>query len=222
MSHEHRVPHAPISRVGPVEGTFPSADAWDSVPALSLSRAQDGADPLYPTRVRVLDDGSRLFVRFDCADSDVWATHTKRDAPLWEEEVVEVFLAAGRGVPTRYFEIEVNPLGALFDAIVLSPDGRRSTMSVDPSWDPPGIAVRVSRVAPDGWSAEVALPWGDCFPGATPAVLRANFFRVERPRNGAAEFSSWSPTWADPADFHRPEYFGILERRLADGLPEDS
>src|SRR5262245_5031254 len=216
------MPQAPILRVARCEDRFPRSAAWEAVPELNLRRAQDGGDPLYPTRVRLPEDGARLFVRFDCADPDVWATHTEHDAPLWEEEVVEIFLAGGGEVPTAYFEIEVNPLGALFDAKVLNPDGRRATMRVDLGWNPPGLRARVIRDAPTGWTAEIALPWAECFPDGTPSLLRANFFRIERPRAGPPEHSCWSPTLADPPDFHRPECFGILARNLADAAPEDS
>jgi len=215
--HELELPRARIPHLA--SGKAP---AWESVPELTLRRAQDGGVPLYATRVRLLDDGTRLLVRFDCADPDIWATHGERDAPLWEEEVVEVFLAGGADVPTRYFEIEVNPLGVLFDALVLNPDGRRATMRVDTSWNPPGLLARVVRDAPAGWSAEIVLPWADCFPDGTPSLLRANFFRIERPRGRPDEFSCWSPTLADPPDFHRPECFGILTRGAADAATEDS
>jgi hypothetical protein len=40
---------------------------------------------------------------------------------------------------------------------------------------------------------------------------RANFYRIERPHDAEPEFSCWSPTMSDPADFHKPAYFGVLE-----------
>ncbi|HEX4824832.1 MAG TPA: carbohydrate-binding family 9-like protein [Candidatus Polarisedimenticolaceae bacterium] len=216
------LPRLAIPRLPRVEGGFPDPGAWERAASLELRRAQDGGAALDPTRVRVLDDGRRLFVRFDCVDTDVWATHTERDAPLWEEEVVEIFLAGGGSVPVRYFELEVNPLGTLFDAVVDNPDGRRATMRVDTTWNAPGLIARIARDVPGAWSAEIALPWAACFEAPPPSILRANFFRVERPRGRPAEFTCWSPTLADPPDFHRPEYFGILVREPADGEPEDS
>ena len=57
---------------------------------------------------------------------------------------------------TTYYEIEVNPLGALFDARVESPGLSRASMRVDPAWDCPGLEARVDaarsplvRDAPD-------------------------------------------------------------------------
>jgi hypothetical protein len=45
--------------------------------------------------------------------------------------------------------------------------------------------------------------------GPLPRRWRANFFRIDR--GSPNEFSAWSPTWTDPADFHAAARFGILE-----------
>ena len=37
---------------------------------------------------------------------------------------------------------------------------------------------------------------------------RANFYRIDR--GDPDEYSAWSPTGADPPDFHRPDRFGLL------------
>ena len=228
---------------------------------LTLRRAEGpstGRSELrWPTTVRLSWDSRALRIHFECADDRAWATHTERDAPLWQEEVVEVFLAPGSADPTVYYELEVNPLGALFDARVHSPELERSTMKVDLAWDWPGIGWRVesqlreseSRASED-WSTELELPWsGLDLPSTLPRLWRANFYRVERPdgpersRGGGStndeypddeypndeypndeypndEYSAWSPTMADPPDFHRPRYFGLLV--LDDASPLDS
>ena len=194
---------------GPSRGALDGA-AWSQVPALALLRAQDGAAPSQATRVRVAHDATALLVRFDCDDRDIWATYTRRDDPLWEEEVVEVFIAPGEDDPAEYLEIEVNPLGAVFDARVANPDGRRESMRVDASWNALGLVAVVSRPSPATWSAQIEIPWSELCGGTPPRVWRANFLRIERPRDGGNEFSSWSPTFADPPDFHKPARFGRL------------
>ena len=145
-------------------------------------------------------------MRFDGRDDAVVATHTRRDAPLWEEDVFEIFLSP-EDPPRHYFEFEVNPLGTLFDARVASPDLSRETMRVETAWDCAGFEARVSR-GPRRWSASLRIPLQELCAGPVPARWRANFYRIDR--GGADEFSAWSPTFADPADFHVPERFGIL------------
>lgn len=193
------------------------AAAWARVPAVALRRAQDGSEPQQATSVRIAYDPHALLLRFDCDDRDIWATHSRRDAPLWEEEVVELFVAPGEGDPADYVEIEVNPLGAIFDARVTNPHGRRDSMRVDATWNAVGLVVAVSRPSPGRWAAQLEVPWSDLCAEAPPRVWRANFFRIERPRDGEHEFSCWSPTLVDPPDFHKPRCFGRL---VLDGLDD--
>jgi hypothetical protein len=136
---------------------------------------------------------------------------SERDAPLWKEEVVEVFLAAGESDPRLYFEFEVSPLCALFDARVTNPHGTRREMSVDIPWNCEGLLCSVGKLdRREDWRARIAIPWQGLDLERAPRALRANFFRVERPRGGIEEYSGWSPTETDPPDFHRPEKFGLL------------
>lgn len=199
---------------------------WDRVePCCDLVLSGDGGTPRRGTRVRIVHDDDRLHVRFDCDDPDPWSTFARRDEPLWKNEAVEVFLAPGAAAPTRYLEFQVSPKGVLYDARVHNPDGRRETLEVDPSWDCPGVhreAGERSRRGVPGWWAVLAVPLEAVAEAVgaedVPRVWRANFYRVERPRDGGVdEFSAWSPTCADPPDFHVPGRFGVLRlNRSAD------
>ncbi len=165
--------------------------------------------------MRVCQDEEALHVRFDCEDRDAWGTFRKRDEPLWQEEVVEVFLAPGEDDPVRYAEFEVSPLGVVFDAWVHNPTSIRKDMTADVAWDCPGLRWAAGRGDHlEDWWAELAIPWQGV---ATerPRLWRANFYRIDRPRDGGyivdTEFSAWSPTLARPADFHKPGRFGVLQ-----------
>jgi hypothetical protein len=182
--------------------------------ALELVRAVDGRRPRHATAVELGASPEGLVVRFDAETPDPWATIRDRDGRLWEEEVVELFVAAGGATPRRYFEIEVNPLGAIFDAIVDSPAGDRRGMKVDASWTCADLRTEV-EIDRDGrrWRTLLELPWRALVAGGEPPrSLRLNLFRIERPRDGAPpEFSAWSPTFVEPADFHRPARFGVVK-----------
>lgn len=199
-----------------------SRDAWAGVPKLELTRSTDGRPLRQRTTVSAAWLGDVLLVRFECDDIDAWGTHTERDAPLWKEEAVEVFLAPGGDPPTRYVEIEVSPRGALFDAWIDNPDGERTTLRADPSWDCPGlrwaVGARDGAAEADDWWAEIAIPLRSVLPEPTPlpTTWRANFYRIERPRIEGApeEYAAWSPTRRDPPDFHVPTRFGRLLRSV--------
>jgi Carbohydrate-binding family 9 len=198
-----------------------------SLPPQVLRDATTGGPPRLRTAVRAGVRDGTLIVRFDARDDGIVATLSHRDDALWTEDVCEVFLTP-LDPPVVYFEFEINPLGALFDARVESPDLVRATMKVDVSWNLPGLSG-VSRVRPGRWSAVIKIPLaplvGDSN-GLTPALSRrdteqttprpwrANFYRVDR--GAKDEFSAWAPTGRDPADFHEPRKFGRL--RLPEAL----
>jgi hypothetical protein len=214
-----RVPRLPAA--GQPAAEIPLAEIpWSALPPLPPFRLSDGsAAALQQTAVRLAWDDAALYVRFDCEDRDAWGTLTRRDDPIYQEEAVEVFLAAGEAAPAGYYELEVSPLGTLFDAWIDNPDSRRDTMRIGTEWDCAGVRWQAgpTGVRQDWWAA-LALPWSSLAPpGPPPEVWRANFYRIERPRDGAPELSAWSPTLAVPPEFHRPARFGVL--RLAAGPP---
>jgi len=198
----------------PDELTRWPAEMWAELPALLPFRLADGSGPaLHQTVARVCCDPAALSVRFECQDHDIWATYAHRDDPIYNEEVVEVFIASGADDPTRYYEFEVSPAGVLFDARVYNPTSTRADLVVDETWNCPGIRWSGERNDPaERWWAALAIPWAAIAPdGNPPHLCRANFYRIERPRGGAPEFSCWSPTLTNPADFHKPARFGCLE-----------
>lgn len=188
-----------------------------AIPAIStrltLRDASTGSDPLVATSVALYHDDTSLHIVFIAEDDEVRATLTEHDADLYTEDVVEIFLAP-RDL-TTYFEIEVNPLGTTFDARVDSPAGDRRSMKADRGWECEGLRVAVDREPgadhKSVWRCAVAIPFaslGEFTPESTK-MWRANFFRIDRSTRGD-EYSAWSPTFRNPADFHVPSAFGFL------------
>lgn len=154
-------------------------------------------------------DGEILTIVFRGDDDDVVATYMGHDEPLWQEDVVEVFLAP-KGL-TPYFEIEVNPLGTTFDARIDSPDGIRATMTTDLAWTCNGLFAALRRDDRREFRIVIRLAF-ESF-GASPKSgdeWRANFFRIDRSLTHGDEFSAWQPTLKSPADFHVAAAFGAL------------
>jgi Carbohydrate-binding family 9 len=172
----------------------------------ALSDAVTGDPPELSTSVRVGLRAGDLLVRFDGRDAGTVATMTRRDEPLWKEDVFEVFLSP-LPEPTVYYEFEVNPLGTLFDARVTSPEGRRDTMSADVVWNCQGFGARV-KVRPGRWSALLTIPLRPMDPEGNARLWRANFYRIDRGERD--EYSAWHPTLQSPPDFHVPARFGWL------------
>lgn len=212
--HKTVLPRWRVARAGKAQFELDDDEVWSPLRAIPPLWRVDGSGPAEQTTVvRVCQADAALYVRFDCDDRDIWGTYTRRDEPIYDEEVVEVFLVAGSEEPVHYFEFEVSPNGVLFDAVIDNPTSTRADLRWDESWNCPGIRWTAGRDdAASKWWGALAIPWaGVTADGRVPSVCRANFYRIERPRGGEAEYSAWSPTMTDPADFHKPAYFGILE-----------
>ena len=191
-------------------------DVWGRADSISW-----GVSP-FVTRFRALWSDAALYLRFDVADRAPWYTMTARDARLWEEEVVEIFLdPAGRGV--NYAELEINPANVVCDLIVRRP---WPDLDSDPSWHISGLATRVlpwreRDSGPEGWTATARLPWNGLLPATDGVrvppqpsdVWRFNVFRIKRPEGPSRPrenvvLSAWSPTGGP--SFHVPAVFGEL------------
>ena len=188
---------------------FSIDDPWElpaGVTPVPLRRATDGASPRLATSVAVWWDERYLSTLFAGDDDAVIASYFGHDEPLWQEDVVEIFVAPGAA--TRYFEIEVNPLGTVFDAVIDSPDGIRTTMVTDLGWTSEGLFAATRRT-PNHFTTIIRLPFESL--GATPAPgdpWRGNFFRIDRHPARGDEFTAWQPTMRLPADFHVVAAFG--------------
>src|SRR5437016_2860413 len=186
-------------------GEFSIEEPWAVPPQcrpVPLRRATDGQAPRLATDIVTYYDTEYLTLLFRAEDEEVVATLYDHDAPLWQEDVVEAFLAAN---DTTYYELEVNPLGTTFDARIESPDGVRATMHTDLSWTCEGLFAAIRR-QPRLVEYVVRVPFAAI--GGRPA--RANFFRVDRSRAHGDEYSAWNPTMKEPADFHVMAAFGTL------------
>lgn len=195
---------------------FSIEDPWgipsDCTP-VSLRRATDGSGPRLATSVVAYHDGDFLTIVFKGDDDDVVATYLGHDEPVWQEDVVEVFLAPNGLTP--YFEIEINPLGTIFDARIDSPDGIRTTMTTDLAWTCNGLFAALRRDDGREFHVVIRLAFGSL--GTRPESgdeWRANFFRIDRGADRSVEnrddFSAWQPTLKSPADFHVAAAFGAL------------
>jgi len=173
----------------------------------------DNSPCLFKTEAKILYDNHFLYFAFHIFDDNIWSTKTERDDHLWEEEVIEIFIRADPK-ELSYIEIEVNPLGAVFDAYMLD---SIKYLPFD-SWNKKDLkwAVQVQgtidgKPGDDSWTCEIAFPvfnavTAPALPPAAGNIWYINLYRAELKPNCA--LISWSPTYRN--DFHMPSYFGKL------------
>jgi hypothetical protein len=178
---------------------------WGRVSPLSLALNNGSGAPEQGTEVRIGYDAHSFRVLFACEDPMPWATFTVRGEPLYKEEVVEVFLDV-EGDGLAYYELELNPNNAVLDVFVRRV---RSGFRKDFRWRCEGLRTAV-RVTEGGWIGEFAIPFESicASPPREGTRWRANFTRIDRPKDRPRELSSWSPTGMD--QFHIPDRFGTV------------
>ncbi len=189
---------------------------WRMAAPLELKDIKGRSAP--KTFARLLWDDRYLYIAFECEDEDIWATKTKRDDFLWEEEVVEVFIDPD-GDGLNYYEFQVNPLGTQIDLLI--PDAVEGVKhgKKNAEWNCQGwlSAVKVRGTVnkrddtDEGWTIETAIPLSELTRPASLAPRpgagwRLNLYRIDRPKGKENDplLLSWSKclVW-----FHEPERF---------------
>ncbi|HEY1129470.1 MAG TPA: alpha-galactosidase [Roseateles sp.] len=197
----------PVAFAGRVSGVgadgFPRISQWADAPAAFFRHDWQGRTLAGPqsTRVQLLRGAGQLYLRFICkfdtlstferagSSTDIW--------PLWERDVVEVFLQApDRAGLKSYREVEVSPNGLLLE-IAVEASGKKRI-----------VGESRAKVQIDAqhkvWTAELAVPMRGAEDG-----WRLNLFRVEGQGKDRV-YSAWSPTRTAFPDFHVPAAFGRL------------
>ncbi|MCO5296046.1 MAG: carbohydrate-binding family 9-like protein [Fimbriimonadaceae bacterium] len=188
--------------------------------------------PRHRTRAKMLWDERFFYIGAELEEPHVWGTLTEHDSVIFQDNDFEVFLDPD-GDNHRYYEIEINALGTVWDLLLARPY-RNGGPAIN-AWEIPGLqsAVDVDGTLNDpsdedrGWSVELALPWkvlGECAGRPSPPKdgdrWRINFSRVEWRHTvvdgrygkvlGLKEDNwVWSPQWA--VDMHRPEHWGYVQ-----------
>ncbi len=210
------LPEYRVERARPpptIDGVLDDA-GWAAAAPVTLVNSLDGSPGRVRTTARLLWDDRYLYVSFDCEDPDVWGTFTKRDDPLYTQEVVEIFIDAD-GDGRTYNEIEVSAANVLFDAYF--PERRQG---MDLSWDSQALtAVTVQGTLNDasdvdqGWRVEMRIPIERL--AAVPHVpprpgdrWRFNLYRLEHHGRKEVEGQAFSPPRV--GDFHALDRFGWL------------
>jgi hypothetical protein len=204
----HRAAKAPV-----IDGELDDA-AWKAATPVVLRGSFDGREPSQRTEARLTYDDANLYVAFDVEDPDVWGTLHERDASIYEQEVVEIFLDANADGRT-YNELEVSPHNVIFDAYF---PARRQGM--DLSWDSgmkTAVKVRGTLDNPEdrdeGWRVELKIPMARLaeVPNLPPKKgerWRFNLYRLEHVGRRQVEGQAFSPLFI--GDFHALPRFGWL------------
>ena len=187
---------------------------WQSaalIDAFVQQEPNEGAAATERTEVRVLYNGTSLFVGVHAFDSEpdrIVASEMRRDAErILDEDNFQVILDTFRDSRSAYM-FAVSPLGAQLDQQVFDEGGRdrrAGASAINRNWD--GVWSVSTRRTTDGWTAEIEIPMVTLrFPSSDPQSWGINFMRNIRRKN---EEAYWAPI---------PRAFGLTRVSLAGSL----
>jgi hypothetical protein len=81
-----------------------------------------GQEAIYDTRAAVLWDDEYLYVAYWIEEPDLQATLTERDAPIYQNNDVELFIAG----LDAYYEFEINSFGTIYEVLFIWDDAYKS------------------------------------------------------------------------------------------------
>lgn len=138
--------------------------AWQKAPrSPRFVDLVNGTPTVHDTRAAVLWDEEFLYVGFWIEEPFVEAKLTERDALIWSENDVELFIAG----QDAYYEFEINALGTVYEALFVFEDNyERGGYSADPE---------LQR------SVEGFRPWNGVGFTSHPRGPRLGFFKWDLP-----------------------------------------
>ena len=202
---------APVLQATKIETDFEpdgrlQEDVWDwAAPArVEYSLRECEAYPDLSTCVRALWSDKYLYLGYEAPYTKLTTADTPNKNErlgLWNDDVVEMFVAPTAANVKKYFEFEFAPNGEQLDVQIDLP-------KKDFAWS--GGAEAVARIDPETkiWRVEARIPLSSISsePPKVGTRWRANLFRHDVANK---VFLAWQPTLTDTA--HVPERFGFLE-----------
>ncbi len=197
-------------------------DPWKDIPALSITHYMGSRPDHFPlTEAKLIFDGKALFVMFRVQDRYVRAVAQNHQDNVFEDSCVEFFFTPGTDISKGYFNLEMNCGGVLLfhfqtkrgkDRIVISKNECRKISCVHSL---PCI-VNPEIQSPVTWTVSYQIPVSllenytqGIWPG--PGVQwRANFYKCGD-KTSHPHWLTWALADLPEPDFHRPEFFGMLE-----------
>ena len=162
-------------------------------------------------------------------------TYTQCNDPIFYADVAEFFVAPNMEAnPQCYNELDISPSNVMFDAGIYNPN-LNGTGMVGTDFDCATSGISNDVVvdsASQTWTATMAFPFSllncpyncplkkYCGHSTPNNLYRANFYRINelQPTNkcssSTCEYMAWSPTMANPPNFHVPTQFGYLVLQL--------
>ena len=167
------------------------------------------------TLAKLLWDDQALYLGFEAEDSDINGQLTERDAAVYRDDAIEIFINPNPKQEVLYYGFEMNVRGALYD--YLNYNERTFFKRYDATNVKIATTVRgtlnVRTDTDEGWTLEASIPWQNFEElsrrPAVGAIWKANINRWDGVEP-ARRMSEWSDPVQQTAWPHGSGRFGVL------------
>ena len=187
----------------------PEDGNWETVPILKMENCLFPSESTVTAKAQVCYDENALYVKLQAKEEHIRAELTGALDEICEDSCLEFFFSPMAG-DDRYFNLEVNPNGAMYFGFGTSVQNLYRLI-------PENHPIRpVIEKAEDGWSVEYAFPakfvrlFFPEFALKPGKKIRANFFKCGE-LTPVPHWLCWNDIPAERGTFHCPEHFGLLQ-----------
>lgn len=195
---------------------------WNNIPVLALTHHMGPGPDHFPwTEAKLIFDDEAVFVMFRVRDRYVRAKAKHHQDNVFEDSCVEFFFTPATDMSRGYFNLEMNCGGTMLfhfqtgrgkDRVVIPKEECEEIFCVHSL--PHSVEPEIQE--PLTWTVSYRVPIGllkkytKVVPPGPRVQWRANFYKCGD-RTSHPHWLAWSPVDVPKPDFHRPEFFGILE-----------
>jgi len=187
------VDHAPK-----LDGTLNDA-LWQSAKPITDFRQQEpyeGQPATERTEVRILYTRHAVYFGIHCFDSEparIIASELRRDVSQDLDDHFEILIDSNHNRRGAYV-FQINPLGTQIDGLIVEEQRDNSEVDFDSGWD--GVWTSDARIAADGWTATIEIPFTTLnFTHSTDVLWGVNFKRFIRRKNEADLWKAYRRTF---------------------------
>ncbi|MEN8203101.1 MAG: carbohydrate-binding family 9-like protein [Bacteroidota bacterium] len=195
---------------------------WKSIKTLQLTHYMGDEPEHFPlVQAKIAYDNLAVYVIFRVEDRYVKAVHGNHQDPVWKDSCVEFFFSPEDNTEKGYFNLEMNCGGTMLFHHQTAPRTDRLPIAeehvqqVEVAHSMPKI-VDPEIEEETTWYVEYRIPFSilgnyrDFSIPETGSIWRANLYKCAD-ETSHPHWITWEPIDAPGPDFHRPEFFGVLE-----------
>jgi hypothetical protein len=210
----HKAEAVRVDRAPRLDGTL-NDSLWQLAKPIADFRQREpreGEAATEKTEVRILYTRHAVYFGIQCFDSEssrIIATELRRDVSQELDDHFEILIDSKHDRRDAYV-FQINPLGTQIDGLIVGEQNNSQGVDFDSGWD--GVWISEARIAQDGWTATVEIPFSTLnFTKSKDVIWGLNFKRFIRRKNEEDIWAAYRRTFGITKVSEAGELTGITD-----------